>query len=98
MDNIEYYYVWFFPRRDDIVLSPDLSLGKKYEYDNISLIGRMSTDNLEVSPILDIENIPNYIDFETLETAKRIMGADYYIFFKEDFPNRLKDRYEIFIE
>lgn len=58
----------------------------------------MSTDTLEVSDLLDKANIPNYIDFETLETAKRIMGADYYIFFKEDFPNRLKDRYEIFIE
>ena len=98
MSDIEYYYVWFFAARDDIILSHDLSIWKKYEHDNISLIGRMSTDTLEVSDLLDKANIPNYIDFETLETTKRIMGADYYIFFKEDFPNRLKNSYEIFIE
>lgn len=58
----------------------------------------MSTNNLEVSSLLDTENIPNYIDFDTRENTKRIMGADYYIFFKQEFPNRFKDRYEIFIE
>ena len=98
MSEIKYYYVWFFATRNDIILSHDLSIVKKYEHDNILLIGIMSTDTLEVSPLLDTENIPNKIKFDTLDTVKRIMGADYYIFFKEEFPNRLKDRYEIFIE